>query len=142
MFAYRFPFLRYLLLQVVFWLTSYLFLAILSHMVLIVADTGHDRSNLMENFILSAFFGFCYGVAAGFVGWFFERRFFYNKALWMVFLGKIVISLIVFVILINFVRFIMHPYVLKLLFNTAVFIHGAEIMASFFLPHACLQYRD
>ena len=132
LFAYRFPFLRYLLLQVVFWLISYLFLAILSHLVLIVADTGVDKGNLMENLILSAFFGLCYGVAAGFVGWFFERRFFYNKALWMVFLGKIVISLIVFMILINIVRFIMHPYVLKLLFRTAVFFTEQKSWQAFF----------
>jgi len=100
--------------------------------VLIVADTEQVNNSLTQNFILSAFFGFSYGVAAGFVGWFFERRFFYNKALWVVFLGKIVISLIVFVILINIIRFILHPYVSKLLFDTAVFFTEQKSWDAFF----------
>ena len=131
-FAYRFPFLRYLLLQIIFWLVSYLFLGFISHLLLMVADTGQIKGSLTENLILSTLFGFFYGVAAGFVGWFFERRFFYNKALWVVFLGKIVISLIVFVILINIVRFVLHPYVSKLLFNTAVFITEKKSWDAFF----------
>lgn len=122
LFAYRFPFLRYLFLQIIFWSVAYLFLAIVSHLLLIVADVEHTKTNLSANLIISSVFGFYYGVAAGFVGWFFEKRFFYNKALWIVFLGKIVVSLIVFLILISLARYIMHPYVLKLLFNTAVFI--------------------
>jgi len=131
-FAYRFPFLRYLLLQIIFWLVSYLFLGFISHLLLMVADTGQIKGSLAENLILSTLFGFFYGVAAGFVGWFFERRFFYNKALWVVFLGKIVISLIVFIILINIVRFVLHPYVSKLLFNTAVFITEKKSWDAFF----------
>ncbi len=132
LFAYRFPFLRYLLLQIIFWLVSYLFLGFISHLLLMVADTGQIKGSLTENLILSTLFGFFYGVAAGFVGWFFERRFFYNKALWVVFLGKIVISLIVFIILINIVRFVLHPYVSKLLFNTAVFITEKKSWDAFF----------
>ena len=121
-FAYRFPFLRYVLIQVVFWLMSYLFLAFLSHQVLIIGNPDQARFGLAENFTVAGFFGFFYGVAAGLVGWFFERRFFYNKALWIVFLGKIAISIVVFLILVNLVRFVMHPYVLKLLSSTAIFI--------------------
>ena len=132
MFAYRFPFLRYLLLQIIFWLVSYLFLGFISHLLLMVAGTGQTKGSLAENLMLSTLFGFFYGVAAGFVGWFFERRFFYNKALWVVFLGKIVISLIVFVILINIVRFVLHPYVSKLLFSTAVFITEKKSWDAFF----------
>jgi adenylate cyclase len=98
----------------------------------VVADTGQIKGSLAENLILSTLFGFFYGVAAGFVGWFFERRFFYNKALWVVFLGKIVISLIVFIILINIVRLVLHPYVSKLLFNTAVFITEKKSWDAFF----------
>ena len=131
-FAYRFPFLRYLLLQIIFWLVSYLFLGFISHLLLMLAGTGQIKGSLAENLILSTLFGFFYGVAAGFVGWFFERRFFYNKALWVVFLGKIVISLIVFVILINIVRFVLHPYVSKLLFSTAVFITEKKSWDAFF----------
>jgi len=131
-FAYRFPFLRYLLLQIIFWLVSYLFLGFISHLLLMLAGTGQIKGSLAENLILSTLFGFFYGVAAGFVGWFFERRFFYNKALWVVFLGKIVISLIVFVILINIVRFVFHPYVSKLLFSTAVFITEKKSWDAFF----------
>jgi adenylate cyclase len=97
-----------------------------------LAGTGQIKGSLAENLILSTLFGFFYGVAAGFVGWFFERRFFYNKALWVVFLGKIVISLIVFVILINIVRFVLHPYVSKLLFSTAVFITEKKSWDAFF----------
>ena len=132
LFAYRFPFLRYFLLQVVFWVISYLFLAFISHLVLVIADSEQTKGGLSANIIVATFFGSCYGIAAGFVGWFFERRFFYNKALWIIFLGKTVISLIVFVVLINLVRFILHPYVLKLLFETAVFITEQKSWNAFF----------
>jgi adenylate cyclase len=79
-----------------------------------------------------AFSAFYYGLAASLVGWFFERRIFYNKALWMVILGKIIVSLVVFVILISVIRYIIHPYVSKLLFNTAIFITEQKAWDAFF----------
>ena len=129
---HRFPFLTFLLLRVVFWVIAYLYLSMVTQLVLVLADKSGARIHIKEGVIIAAFFGFYYGIAASLVGWFFERRFFYNKALWMVILGKIIVSLFVFVILISVIRYIIHPYVSKLLFDTAIFITEQRAWDAFF----------
>ena len=129
---HRFPFLKFLLLRVGFWVIAYLYLAMISQLVLVLADTRGARIHIKEGVVIAAFFGFYYGIAASIVGWFFEKRFFYNKALWMVILGKIIVSLVVFVILISVIRYLIHPYVSKLLFDTAIFITEQRAWDAFF----------
>ena len=119
-FTSRFPVLTYLLSQIVLWVIAYLFLAILTHLVLLTAGPAlQAKISLTANLIIAVFFGFFYGVASGFAGWFFENRFFYNKALGIIILGKAVISLVVFVVLISIVRSVMYPYLAKQFFNDA-----------------------
>lgn len=129
--ANRFPFLTYLFVRVFLWTVFYLILSFLFHLVLVTA-TDESKISFTDNFIISIVFGSIYGIAAGCVGWFFERRFFYNKALWIIIIGKIVISLIVFVILMNLLKFILHPYVSRLFFYTAVFMTEHKTWDTYF----------
>jgi len=119
-FASRFPVLTYLLSQIVFWVIAYLVLAILAQLVLLSVGTGlQTKISLTANLIIAVFFGFFYGFAAGFVGWFFETRLFYNKSLGIIILGKALISLVIFIILISVVRSVVVPYLSEKYFNGA-----------------------
>lgn len=112
---------------------AYLFLAILVHLVLLTAGTAlQARISFGANLIIAVFFGFFYGIASGFVGWFFETRLFYNKSLGIVILGKALISLVVFVILISLVRAVVFPYLAKQFFNNADPATNQESWDAFF----------
>ena len=117
-FLSRFPALTYIVKQIVFWILAYAFLAIVSHLLLKTAgSTLEAKTNLTANLILALYLGFFNGIATGLADRFFERRLFYNKSLGIIFLGKLFIYLIVFIILISFVRYSIYPYLLVKFFN-------------------------
>jgi adenylate cyclase len=98
---------------------AYVFLAILTVLVLLAAGPAlHAKIDLRALLIIALFFGFFNGIAAGYAGWIYEKKF-YSKALWMILLGKAIISFIVFVLLISIVRSLIYPYLLKTFFNGA-----------------------
>ena len=88
-FVARSPVFTFVLTQVVFWVVAYVFLAIIAHMVLLIAGPALQiKINLSLNLVIAVFFGFFYGIVSGYVGWFFGRMFFYKKALWIVIICK------------------------------------------------------
>lgn len=132
-FSSRFPFLTYLLSHIVLWMIAYLFLAIISQLVLLTAGTSlQAKISFGANLILAVFFGFFYGIASGLVGWFFETRLFHNKSLGIIILGKALISLVVFVILISIVRSAIFPYLAKQFFNEVNPVMSQESWDAFF----------
>jgi adenylate cyclase len=109
---------KYVIKQIVFWILAYAFLAIISHLLLKTAgSTLHAKTNLAANLILALYLGFFNGIATGLADRFFERRLFYNKSLGIIFLGKMFIYLVVFIVLISFVRYSIYPYLLERFFN-------------------------
>jgi adenylate cyclase len=99
---------------------AYALLAVLAHLVLISAGPEmRSKTSLKAALILALFFGFFTGIVSGYVGRLFEKKFFYNKAIGFIILGKAIISLIVFIILISIVRSVLYPYLLKRFFNNA-----------------------
>jgi adenylate cyclase len=117
-FVVRFPVINYLGLQIIFWIIAYLLLAVLSYLVILTVNGGYQQSSIRGNIFLAIFFGFFYGLASGYVGHLFERRFFQNKSLGVIMLGKAVISLFVFVILISIVRSALAPYLNRKFFHS------------------------
>ena len=119
-FLYRFPALAYVTRQIIFWILAYAFLALISHLLLKAAGSSLDaKSNLVANLIIAVYLGFFNGIATGLADRFFERRLFYNKSLGKIFLGKAFIYLIVFIVLISFVRYSLYPYLLVKFFNNS-----------------------
>ena len=118
-FVSRFPVFTFMLTQINFWVIAYVFLAILAHLVLLTAGPAiQAKISLKASPVIAVFLGFFYGVASGYAGRFFEKRFFYNKALWLVIIGKAIISLFVFIVLISMVRSVVNPYLLERFFNS------------------------
>jgi adenylate cyclase len=119
-FLNRFPALTYIVRQMIFWILAYVFLAIVSHLLLKTAGSLLEaKTNLTANLIIALYLGFFNGMATGLADRFFERRLFYNKSLGIIFLGKFFIYLIVFVVLISFVRYSIYPYLLVRFFNNS-----------------------
>ncbi|MBC7950180.1 MAG: adenylate/guanylate cyclase domain-containing protein [Chitinophagaceae bacterium] len=113
-FATRFPFLTFILSQVSFWLIAYVLLAILAHLLLLTAGPSLRASiSLKANIVLAIFVGFFNGIAAGLVGLFFEKRFFYNKSLGIIIFGKAIINLVIFIILLSVVRSVLYPFLME-----------------------------
>ena len=97
---------------------AYAFLAIIAHMVLLTAGPALQINiNLSVNLVIAVFFGFFYGIVSGYVGWFFARKIFYKKALWIVIISKAIIALFIFIILISVVRSVLYPYLYERYFN-------------------------
>ena len=116
-FVARAPVFTFVLTQVVFWMMAYVFLAIIAHMVLLTAGPALQiKINLSVNLVIAVFFGFFYGIVSGYVGWFFAKKFFYKKALWIVIISKAIIALFIFVILISVVRSVLYPYLYERFF--------------------------
>jgi adenylate cyclase len=114
----RLPALKYVLMQIVFWIIAYVFLAIISYMLLMTAGPFlNAKTSLSANIVIAVFLGFFNGIATGLADRFFERRLFQNKSLGIIFLIKSVIYFIVFVILVSFVRYAFYPYLLDKIFN-------------------------
>ena len=111
----KYPALTYVIKQIVYWIMAYVFLAIISYLLLMTA--GQAKTNLLANLIIALYLGFFNGIATGLADRLFEKRLFYNKSLGIIFLGKVVINFIVFVILISFVRYTIYPYLLERFFN-------------------------
>jgi adenylate cyclase len=119
-YAKGFPALSYVMMQIVFWIFAYAFLAALSHLLLMtVIPLWEGKVYLEANLIIALFLGFFNGIATGLADRFFERRLFYNKSLGIIFFGKTIIYFIVFVILISFVRYAFYPYLVLKFFNDA-----------------------
>jgi adenylate cyclase len=118
-FVTSFPVLNFLFSQVVFWTIAFVFLAILAHLVVVTISPGLNQSSLKANLIIALFFGFFNGIATGYVGQLFERRFFHNKSLGVIIFGKAIISLFVFIILISVVRSVLFPYLSEWYYNRA-----------------------
>ncbi|MEP7165671.1 MAG: adenylate/guanylate cyclase domain-containing protein [Ferruginibacter sp.] len=117
--ATRLPVLNYLILQISLWVIAYLFLSVLTDLVLLTAGPMlHATINFRAGLFIALFFGFFNGLAAGYASWIFEKRF-YNKALWLIILGKAIISFIVFVLLISIVRSVIFPYLQERYFDAA-----------------------
>jgi adenylate cyclase len=132
-FSSQFPFLTYLLSHIVLWMIAYLFLAIIAHLVLLTAGTSPEaKISFGANLVLAVFLGFFYGIASGFAGWFFETRLFYNKSLGIVILGKPLISLVVFIILISIVRAVIFPFLAKQILNDVDPVTSQESWDAFF----------
>ncbi|MBO9202169.1 MULTISPECIES: adenylate/guanylate cyclase domain-containing protein [Niastella] len=107
--------------QIIFWLVAYLFLALITHFILLTAGPLLNANiNLKANVTIALFFGFCNGFTSGFTDQIFERRFFYKRALGIVIILKAIISFVIFVILISIVRYAVYPYVQARYFNKVV----------------------
>ncbi len=117
-FGSRFPVLSHVFTQIVFWTIAYLFLALITHFILLTAGPLlHANINLKANVTIALFFGFCNGFTSGFTDQIFERRFFYKRALGIVIILKAIISFIIFVIVISVARYSVYPYVQLRYFN-------------------------
>jgi adenylate cyclase len=114
-FPYRFPGVTYLINQIVYWILAYAFLAVISYLLLKTADLA--KTNLPANLIIAVYLGFFNGIATGLADRLFEKRLFHNKSLGVIFIGKAIIYIVVFVILISFVRYTIYPYLLERFFN-------------------------
>lgn len=113
-FAANFPTWSYLLTQILLWFISYLFLAVLARLViLVIAPYEHIYLDWRGDFIIAGFLGLCTGIISGYTDQLLERRFFINKAIGLVILIKAVIALFVFIILISFVRYSIYPFLLR-----------------------------
>jgi adenylate cyclase len=111
----RFRGLTYVIKQVVYWILAYVFLAVISYLLLKTADLA--KTYLLANLIIAVYLGFFNGIATGLADRFFERRLFHNKSLGVIFIGKAFIYIVVFIILISFVRYTIYPYLLERFFN-------------------------
>lgn len=117
-FVARAPVFTFILTQVVCWIVAYAFLAIIAHMVLLIAGPALQiKLNLSVNLVIAVFFGFFYGIVSGSVGLFFGRMVFYKKALWVVIIFKAVIAFFIFIILISVVRSVLYPYLYERYFH-------------------------
>jgi adenylate cyclase len=117
-FLNRVPALTYIVRQIIFWILAYVFLAIVSHLLLKTAGSLLEaKTKLTANLIIALYMGFFNGIATGLADRFFERRLFYNKSLGIILLGKFFIYLVVFIVLISFVRYSLYPYLLEKFFN-------------------------
>jgi len=114
-FLNRFPAFTYLIKQIAYWILAYVFLAIISFLLL--ETVNQAKTNLAANLIIAVYLGFFNGIATGLADRFFERRLFHNKSLGIIFIGKALIYFLVFIILISFVRYTIYPYLLKRFFN-------------------------
>jgi adenylate cyclase len=109
-FIARLPVFTFILSQVVYWMIAYVFLAILAYLVLLTAGPAlHAKISISATLAVALFFGFFYGIISGCISWFFGRKFFYKKALWIVVIGKAIIAILIFIILISLVRFTVYP---------------------------------
>jgi len=119
-FGTHFRVVNYLLSQIIFWEIAYVILAILVHLILLTAGSAlHSSISLQANLFISLFFGLCFGITSGLSDLFFEKRFFYNRALGIIIISKTIISIVIFIIVISVVRYALYPYVLKKFFNDA-----------------------
>jgi adenylate cyclase len=109
-FVNRFPVVDHLLTQVSFWIISFMFLAVLAHLVIAVIPSQQINFSLPASLIIAVFLGLCNGLISGFMDSLFEKRFFFKKALGFIILIKTVIGLFVFVILISVVRYSIYPF--------------------------------
>jgi adenylate cyclase len=117
-FSSGFPILSYVFTQIVFWIIAYLFLALITHFILLTAGPLlHANINLKANMAIALFFGFFNGATSGFTDQLFERNFFYKRALGLVIICKAVISFVIFVVLISIVRYSIYPQVQLRYFN-------------------------
>jgi adenylate cyclase len=117
-FAANFPTWNYLLVQIFLWFISYLFLGILARLVIFtVSPFQHVYLDWRGDLTIAAFLGICTGVISGFVDQILEKRFFINKAIAVVILIKAIIALVVFIILISFVRYSIYPFLVRKLYH-------------------------
>jgi len=113
-FAANFPTWNYLLTQIFFWFVSYLFLGVLARLVIFtVSPFTPVYLDWRGDLTIAGFLGFFTGLISGFLDQVLEKRFFINKAIWVVTLIKVIIALIVFIILISFVRYSIYPFLVR-----------------------------
>jgi adenylate cyclase len=94
-----------------------MFFGLTAHLVLLTAaPDSHGGSHLRAYTILALYFGFFSGLVTGLIDVWFERRFFYKKALGIIILFKSIIALILFIILISFIRYAIYPYLMNRFF--------------------------
>src|SRR3954464_10924289 len=118
-FATGFPVFNYLLTQIRSWVIAYLFLAIITYLELLVAGTRlHASTDFSAHLLMALYFGFFNGITSGYAGLVFEKKF-YNKALWVIILGKAIISFVFFVILISIAKSVVYPYLMARFFQAA-----------------------
>jgi adenylate cyclase len=132
-FANRYPLGNYLLAQINFWIISYILLAVLTHLVLMTAGSAlHADINLTATLVIALYLGFFTGIISGLANRFFEKRLFHNKALGIVIISKVIIYLVVFVILISFVRYSIYPFLLTRFYEGARIVTEQQPWDSFF----------
>lgn len=118
-FVSRFPVLTYLLSQINFWILAYLFLALISQLVLLTARPAvQTEITFWASLRIALFLGFFIGITTGAVDLFFDRRLFYNKPLGIVIISKAIIYFLVFVVLLSFVRYAITPFLLTTLITS------------------------
>jgi hypothetical protein len=91
--------------------------------------------------LIALFFGFFNGLASGYVSWIFEKKVFLNKAIGAIILGKAVICLIVFIILISVVRSVLYPFLATHFFTNAT-LEPSQTSWDAFLSAIDIHDRD
>ena len=110
-FATRFPTWNYLLIQINFWITAYVFLALVTYLAIrTFSPLQSDKISLPATLITALFLGFFTGLTSGYIDLLLEKRLFHHLALGTIILIKGIISFFVFVILISLVRYSIYPF--------------------------------
>ena len=132
-FVARLPVFTFILTQVGFWIFAYVFLAFLAHLVLLTADPLiQAQINIKGSIIIALLFGFSYGLVSGSVNWFFSRKFFYKKPLWLIIIGRSFIAFMIFVILISMLRHLLYPYLHSIYFSGVDIVSGDKSWETLF----------
>jgi adenylate cyclase len=106
----RSPVFAYLSIQVSFWITANLLLGVIMHVqALRISEVVHmpGLSILKPILQVAVIFGFLYAIVFGLVSYHLEERFYRKKSLGLILILNVLLSLLILVVLLTFVRFVL-----------------------------------
>ncbi|MCB0728884.1 MAG: adenylate/guanylate cyclase domain-containing protein [Ignavibacteriae bacterium] len=125
-FAGRHPLINFIFIQITFWITAEVLLALLFHFMLSAFSqifTMNDQKALFMNRIFfGVLLGIIYGITFGIMDYFFERHYFRRLSLGISLLIKTITSFIVFLTLYILIKFMFENYLRPMYYvNAPVF---------------------
>ena len=115
-FAAKFPLFTYLSTQIGFWLVANILLAIIMHLHAVAIGQTFKflhESSLLANIIIAIILGIVYGLSLGLTDHFLDKKILKQKSLGKIILFKSIISLIVLLLLLEFVRVVLFNFLIS-----------------------------
>jgi hypothetical protein len=116
----EFPLFKYVLSQVVFWIVANVSFSLIVHLVIRLEGYVHtllEQNHFLTITVIPLILGGIYGIAIGFIDYYFEWVFSKNYSLWKLTLLRTVTSIILFLLMFLILRLFLFDLIIKPAFD-------------------------